>query len=54
MIKNSTLKIRCRESLKEDIRFVAKMEDLKTQTEVIEYLIEQQLRMYKSNGIVRK
>lgn len=54
MIKNTTLKIRTTEAFKEDLKYIAKMEDLKTQTDVLEYLVKEQLRKYKDYGIIRK
>ena len=54
MKKTTNLKMRCTEAFKEDIQYIAKMEDLKTQTDVLEYLVKQQLNHYKSLGIVRK
>lgn len=54
MKKDTTLKIRCTEEFKEDLKYIAKMEDLKNQTKVLEYLVKEQLKMYQQLGIVRK
>lgn len=54
MKKDTTLKIRCTEQFKEDLKYISKMEDTKSQTETLELLVKQQLKMYQQLGIVRK
>lgn len=46
MKKDITIKMRCTEQFKEDIKYIAKMEDIKDITKTIEYLVQEQLKKY--------